>query len=1298
MAYVAILVLLAIMSVLGFGFIFKVNTQNSVTLNRGQSMQAHYLAESAANHSLWGLLNQPGFAPASDVYYMHDLGNGKYGYKVRKPTETTFTTVATVGAIGDSVVNQSYVQYIVPYNIITLYGDSSNPNTKYRRLIGANWTDPVIASSGSTPNIHWAVTKGCPVRKEIISGVIDSNDDITFTVWKGSSPWTNTITFSADADRNFKCFDITYESQSGDALMVGRNGITTTVYYDKWDGTQWTYSTAQPAFNITSGAIQTVIMASCPGSNDILIATLSWNNELELFHWNGSTFSNLGIIESSMNSDDYGSAQIVYERQSGDALVIWSARGSMRYMVWNGSTLGPEQTISDFTSDVKFFRAADDPTSDHIVLAGTDKFYDITVTIWDGTAWTDSRVVETGCANDDKQGVDVAWEATGEDALIVWAPWGLTNVRALAWRKGTALADSTIQEGPDLQNQPWLVRLHPIYQSEKIILLGENNLNDLRYCLWNGNQLKGDPAILLEANIPVNGDVAFDLAEALVPLSGGSGTGVGTNQPPVVDAGPDQTIFLPSDATLDGTVTDDGKPNPPSTVTSTWSKISGPGTVTFGDSSLVDTTATFSEPGTYVLRLTADDSELSDFDEVTIIVDSCGLLYIVASASSLSSEESLRKIMMEGWGWTVTLIDDGESQANFDVAAAANDVAYVSQQAVATMLGSKMNNTPIGVVNENKDMIDDFGFATGLSIGGGLPTLNVDMTHYITSVFTANPVAPYVANDWYQITNEPVATGVDPVGTWVEAPWTGKPALMALSMGDTLIGGGSAAGRRVQIPWGSGQGSTPVALASLSADARTIMKRAIEWAANEEGGCGSFVACNPDYVPATKVEYFSTSAYGSGFLEGIAYIPFGKSFYSQAVPAGGALISVDMGSDMFYFTDLAGNLIASLTSGSGTNTGVTLVQIGTWANHLAVSDKFSDEIKYFDLSGNFISSFSTNVSADFDSSTPEDVAFIGNTTSGTYNYHLAIPDPGRNKIFLVDQDGNWVSSIDIAGIVTNVSGAVHIPETDKLLLVNVSGQAFIVDFAGNLWNQYDTTSFGTSSVKAITINTLTCDHLVGDPSNDLVVMLNLGGSGDTDPPTPDPMTWASPPATVDAFSITMTATTASDPNGVQYYFECTAGGGNDSGWVDSPIYVDTGLQPNTLYTYRVKARDKSVNHNESGWSTEASATTSSNVIYVYDITMGYGTAPGNKYFGQATVWIKGAGGANIVGAVVSGDWSGAVSETSMGSTGSDGKVTLESSNVKNGGTFIFTVTGVLKTDYTYNPSLNVETSDSITAP
>jgi hypothetical protein len=53
-----------------------------------------------------------------------------------------------------------------------------------------------------------------------------------------------------------------------------------------------------------------------------------------------------------------------------------------------------------------------------------------------------------------------------------------------------------------------------------------------------------------------------------------------TDQPPTVNAGPDQTITLPGTAGLGGTVSDDGLPAG-STVSVTWSQVSGTGTVTF---------------------------------------------------------------------------------------------------------------------------------------------------------------------------------------------------------------------------------------------------------------------------------------------------------------------------------------------------------------------------------------------------------------------------------------------------------------------------------------------------------------------------------------------------------------------------------------------------------------------------------------------------------------------------------------------------------------------------------------------
>ncbi len=96
------------------------------------------------------------------------------------------------------------------------------------------------------------------------------------------------------------------------------------------------------------------------------------------------------------------------------------------------------------------------------------------------------------------------------------------------------------------------------------------------------------------------------------------------DQPPVVDAGQDLTITLPASATLIGSVSDDALPNPPGFVSVNWSKVSGPGTVAFGDSTAWDTPAAFDAPGDYVLQLTADDGATVNRDTVRVTVTGHG--------------------------------------------------------------------------------------------------------------------------------------------------------------------------------------------------------------------------------------------------------------------------------------------------------------------------------------------------------------------------------------------------------------------------------------------------------------------------------------------------------------------------------------------------------------------------------------------------------------------------------------------------------------------------------------------------
>src|SRR5690606_25265224 len=102
-----------------------------------------------------------------------------------------------------------------------------------------------------------------------------------------------------------------------------------------------------------------------------------------------------------------------------------------------------------------------------------------------------------------------------------------------------------------------------------------------------------------------------------------AGGGV-TNLAPSVNAGADQTVNISTGANLAGVVNDDGLPSPPAAVTTTWSKVSGIGNVTFANANSASTTANFSLAGIYVMRLTANDGALSSSDDVKVIVGVSG--------------------------------------------------------------------------------------------------------------------------------------------------------------------------------------------------------------------------------------------------------------------------------------------------------------------------------------------------------------------------------------------------------------------------------------------------------------------------------------------------------------------------------------------------------------------------------------------------------------------------------------------------------------------------------------------------
>lgn len=196
-----------------------------------------------------------------------------------------------------------------------------------------------------------------------------------------------------------------------------------------------------------------------------------------------------------------------------------------------------------------------------------------------------------------------------------------------------------------------------------------------------------------------------------------------------------------------------------------------------------------------------------------------------------TAAEQLRIDLMEGWGYDVTVINQSASQSEFDDAMEEANVVYVSGVVNGATVGAKLNATQLGVVTESYYHAYSLGFS-GSSTGYPISSAEIaiiDTEHYITSGYTAGSLNVLTAPQMLMSTFSglsPDATSLANVSTAFSFP-----TLITLDQGDQLARGGTAAGRRCQLPWGE-NGFDPNA---LNAAGQSLMRRSIEWAAGANG-------------------------------------------------------------------------------------------------------------------------------------------------------------------------------------------------------------------------------------------------------------------------------------------------------------------------------------------------------------------------------------------------------------------------------------------------------------------------------
>jgi PKD repeat protein len=173
--------------------------------------------------------------------------------------------------------------------------------------------------------------------------------------------------------------------------------------------------------------------------------------------------------------------------------------------------------------------------------------------------------------------------------------------------------------------------------------------------------------------------------------------------------------------------------------------------------------------------------------------------------------------------------------------------------------------------------------------------------------------------------------------------------------------------------------------------------------------------------------------------------------------------------------------------------------------------------------------------------------------------------------------------------------------------------------------------------------------------------------------------------------VNFSAAGSADPEGTNLTYSWSFGDGSSAtGITASKTYQAAGS-----YTASVLVTDAGGLTGSASQNITVTAPVEQTTMSVASIEMTGGLQKAQR-FANAAITIRDSSGKIVPSATVTGSWSGAVSGTASGITGSNGQITFKSPNTKRGGTFTFTVSSVSKSGFVYQPGSNVMTSNSVT--
>lgn len=312
----------------------------------------------------------------------------------------------------------NYVKSILSGGII-VYGDGTTmPKTRdYDRSTDTFSVekDTVTGASSLT-----RLLRTSPTKKEAVMGYLTATGTLQIMCFDGST-WSNDWNVTVGGSGTTKRFDIAYETNSGDVIVLYSTNAATTnelAYRIKAGSSGCGAGNWSGATNLdpvrTTGSVQWVKMASDRRSTQNLVTAI-WadsNSDLSAMVWSGTAWGNepaavteasLEVVTAAQDVDDFA---VEYESLSGDVMMVWArstgnnGTNGVYYRTCTGGTAtctwGAVTVTPTFKDDATNMDLTANPSTDEIAFASIGNAgSDLQMGYWSGTTWTNRANVDT---------------------------------------------------------------------------------------------------------------------------------------------------------------------------------------------------------------------------------------------------------------------------------------------------------------------------------------------------------------------------------------------------------------------------------------------------------------------------------------------------------------------------------------------------------------------------------------------------------------------------------------------------------------------------------------------------------------------------------------------------------------------------------------------------------------------------------------------------------------------------------------------------------------------------------------